>query len=181
MIDVKKLLYKSKQLAEARRNALTAIDSLEERDRRYRRDDNWYIRGTTMSDPVANVITQEEDTLGRIEYMRWVVRELNTIIDAISRAAQTLNDEQRNLITLRYFNDNTVTYVCGEMHIKENKYNYTHKIALEAMGTCLNPLCITEEFLDSLLFSGYKVKFDALSKPRKIQDFERIMSGFQAS
>jgi DNA-directed RNA polymerase specialized sigma24 family protein len=181
MVDVKKLLYKSKQLAEARRNALTAIDSLEERSRRYRQDENWYIRGSAPSNPVLATCIQEEDTVGRIDYMRWVVKELNIIIDAISRAAQTLNQEQRQLITLRYFDDNTVTYVCGEMHIKENKYNYTHRIAIEAMGACLNPLCITEEYLDSLLFSGYKLRLDGLNKPRKIQDFERIMSGFQAS
>lgn len=181
MIDVKKLLYKSKQMAEARRNALIAIDTLEERNRRYRNDENWYIRGSGLADPVAAGFIREEDTVNRIDYLRWVVRELNVIIDAISRAALTLNKEQRDLITLRYFDDNTVTHVCTEMHIKENKYNYTHRIALEAMGACLNPLCITEEFLDSLLFSGYKLRLDTTNKPRKIQDFERIMGGFQAS
>lgn len=178
MIDVKKLLYKKKQITEARHNALIAINTLEERNRRYRTDENRWIRGGLPSDPVFNEFVQEEDTIGRIEYLRWIVSELNIIIDAVTRAAQTLNDEQRELITLRYFDDNTVVYVCDKMHIKENKYNYTHKIALMAMTACLNPLCITEEHLDGLLFAPYKERLKSLPRARKIQDFERLLSGF---
>ncbi len=180
-IDVKKLLYKNKQMAEARRNALIAIDSLEERERRYRSDENWYIRSSLPSNRIETEFIQEEDTVGKIRHLKWIVGELNTIIDAISRAALTLNDDQRQLIQLRYFDDNTVIYVCGKMHIKEHKYNYVQRIALESMTACLNPLCITEQYLDSLLFSPYKERLGAVEKQRKIKDFGMLLGGFQAS
>lgn len=181
MIDVKKLLYKKKQITEARHNALITINTLEERNRRYRQDENWWIRGTTPSNIVESEFLKEEDTVGRIEYLRWIVSELNVIIDAVGRAAQTLNDEQRELITLRYFDDNTVTYVCQEMHIKENKYDYTHRIALRSITACLNPLCITEEHLDGLLFSPYNERLKSLPRQRKIQDFGGLIGGITAS
>jgi DNA-directed RNA polymerase specialized sigma24 family protein len=180
-IDVKKLLYKNKQMSEARRNALIAVDTLEERDRRYQQDENWFIRSSLPSNRVESEFIAEEDTVSRIKHLRWVVGELNIIIDAVSRASMTLNEDQRELIHIRYFDDNTVVYVCEKMHIKDTKYNYTHRIALEAMTACLNPLCITEQYLDSLLFSPYKERLNNLNKPRKIKDFERIMSGFVAS
>lgn len=181
MIDVKKLLYKKKQITEARHNALIAINTLEERYRRHRADVNWFIRGSAPSNVIESDFIQEEDTVGRIEYLRWIVSELNVIIDAVSRAAQTLNEEQRLLITLRYFDDNTVTHVCQEMHIKENKYDYTHRIALKAITACLNPLCITEEHLDSLLFKPYTERLHLVGKPRKIQEFGGLIGGFTAS
>lgn len=181
MVDVKKLLYKKKQITEARHNALIAINTLEERYRRYRVDENWWIRGSAPSNIVESEFLKEEDTVGRIEYLRWIVSELNVIIDAVSRAAQTLNDEQRELIAIRYFDDSTVTYVCEKMHIKENKYNYTHKIALEAMTACLNPLCITEEHLDGLLFAPYKERLKSLPRQRSIQDFGGLIGSFEAS
>lgn len=180
-IDVKKLLYRNKQMSEARRNALIAVDTLEERERRYRQDENWYIRGSLPSNGIESSYINEEDTVGKIKHLRWIVGELNTIIDAVSRAAMTLNEEQRELIQLRYFEDNTVVYVCGKLHIKENKYDYTHRIALKAITACLNPLCITEVFLDSLLFSPYKERINNLGKQRKIQDFGGIIGGFVAS
>lgn len=179
-MDTRKLLYKSKQMSQARQNALIAIDTLEDRDRRYRNDLNWFIRGSVPSDRTANVVISEEDTVSKIEYLRWIVRELNVIIDAISRAAATLNPELHELIKLRYFDDGSVTAVTMKMGISESAYNHKHGIALKAMTACLNPLCITEEHLDALLFEPYKKRLDALGHP-KSREYRGKIKGFTAS
>lgn len=174
-MEIRKLLYKTKQLEQARQNALIAITTLEERERRYRNDVNFYIRSTKKSDPVLKELITEEDTISKIEFVKWVVAELNIIIDAISRAAATLNQEQRELIQLRYFEDNSVAYVCERLCMRQNKYNYTHRIALRSMEACLNPLCITEEQLDMLLFAPYGARQQSLGR---IKDFGLKIGSF---
>lgn len=194
MVDIKKLLYKTKQMEQARHNALIAIQTLEQREQRMGNDVNWYIRGSGHSNPVMSRYLMLEDSLERIARLVWIVEELNIIIDAISRAHMTLNDEQRELIKLRYFDDEPVISVCMKMHMKETKYHHMHKIALKAMEACLNPLCITEQFMDALLFTPYqerhdstdvlktvhmnaaeKVEFTNRMKEGPIQDFEKKM------
>jgi DNA-directed RNA polymerase specialized sigma subunit len=154
-MDAKKILYKYKQFGEAKKTAEITIKTLDERHKRQGVDENWWIKSNLPKNLIESSFIEEEDILGKIEYLKWVISELDRMIDAIHRATKTLNKEQREIIELRYFDGQTVTYICNETCIGNNKYSYLHRTALEAMQTVLNPLCISDEYLDMLLFSPY--------------------------
>lgn len=166
-MSARKILYKYKQFKEAKRTAEITINSLKERYKRIGADENWWIRSNLPTNVVELDILHQEDVAGKVEYLQWVMGELDRIIDAVQRATNTLNDEQRKVIDLRYFNGQTVTYICQEMNIGDNKYHYLHRTALEAMQTVLNPLCIDDEYLDMLLFTPYGERLREAN--RKIQ------------
>lgn len=163
-MDAKKLLYKYKQFEEAKKTAEITIATLQERHKRQGVDENWWIRGNLPSNAIESDFLNKEDILGKIDYLKWVVSELDRIIDATQRAVKTLNKEQREIIELRYFYGNTVTHICNETSISNNKYGYLHRTALEGMQTVLNPLCIDDAQLDALLFSPYQEKIKEVSR-----------------
>lgn len=154
-MDVKKLLYRYKQFGEAQRTAEITLSTLKERHSRQDRDENWWIRSNLPKNIIESGYITEEDIQGKIKYLEWVIAELTRIRDAIERAAKTINDDQRELIELRYFEGRTVTYICDKLKIGDNKYHYLHRTALEGMQTVLNPLCIDDVTLTALLFSPY--------------------------
>jgi DNA-directed RNA polymerase specialized sigma subunit len=166
-VDAKKILYKYKQFGEAKKTAEITIKTLQERHNRQGVDENWWIRGNLPSNAIESDFLNEEDILGKIDYLNWVISELDRIMDAIHRACKTLNKEQREIIELRYFDGHTVTHICIETSIGNNKYNYLQKTALEAMQTVLNPLCISDEYLDMLLFSPYGERLKEVNKGEK--------------
>jgi DNA-directed RNA polymerase specialized sigma subunit len=163
-MDAKKLLYKYKQFGEAKNTATKTIEILQERHKRQGVDENWWIRSNMPKNAPESDFLEEEDILGKIRYLEWVISELDRIIDATQRAVKTLNKEQREVIELRYFDSQTVTYICVEKSIGNNKYSYLHRTALEAMQTVLNPLCISDEYLDMLLFSPYGERMKEISR-----------------
>lgn len=163
-LDAKKILYKYKQFGEAKKTAETTIRTLEERNKRQGQDENWWIRGSLPSNKIESDFINEENVRGKIEYLEWVIKELDRIMDAIRRATKTLNKEQREIIELRYFDGHTVTHICNETSISNNKYGYLHRTALEGMQTVLNPLCIDDAQLDALLFSPYQEKIKEVSR-----------------
>jgi DNA-directed RNA polymerase specialized sigma subunit len=163
-LDAKKLLYKYKQFGEAKNTAEKTIRTLQERHKRQGVDENWWIRSNIPKNTVETDFIEEEDILGKIRYLEWVISELDRITDATQRAVKTLNKEQQEIIELRYFEGQTVTYICEKINAKNNKYSYLHRTALEAMQTVLNPLCISDEYLDMLLFSPYGERMKEVSR-----------------
>jgi DNA-directed RNA polymerase specialized sigma subunit len=156
-MDIKRLLYKLPKMKEALKNARIAIITLESREKRYRVDENWYIRGSLPSNAVERDYILEEDILGKIEHLKWVMKEFEIIIDAIERAASTLSEEQQELAKLRYFEGRTVVDICHRMNATERQYHYMHRIMIEDITACINPFSSlwTDEYIDQLIFSTY--------------------------
>lgn len=152
-MDAKKLLYKYRQFGEAHCTAEITLKALMERHSRQGADENWWIRCNLPKNVLENGYLSEEDTQGKISYLEWVISVLAQISNAIDRAIGTLNKEQRALIEQRYFEGQTITFICDSFRIGDNKYHYLHRTALEAIQTVLNPLCIDDVVIDALLFA----------------------------
>ncbi|MED1948981.1 hypothetical protein [Brevibacillus centrosporus] len=165
-MDAKKILYKYKQFGEAKRTAEITIKTLEERNSRKGADENWWIRGSLPKNVVEAAFLKEEDLAARVDYLQWMISELNRIIDAVERAKDTLNEEQQEIIDRRYFKGQSVTQIQTEMRVSHNKYNYLHKESLESMQLVLTPLCIDDAFLDMLIFTPYSERFEEANRKR---------------
>lgn len=167
-MDTKKILYKYKQLIEARRTGEITIRTLQERYNRMGVDENRWIRGNLPKNPIEAEFLFEEDLLAKIDFIKGIISEFDRIMDAIDRGVATLNEEQRAIIEFRYFEGLPVACVCTKLAIGENKYHALHRTAIDAMRTVLNPLCIDDAYLDALLFSPYTERFREANRKVKV-------------
>jgi RinA family phage transcriptional activator len=153
MIDVKKLLYRYKQFVEAKRNAEASLHYLQNEYVRHRTDENWYIRGVGVpSNITESTVLIQEDTARRIGIIKEVIGQLADVIETVERASNTLNDECRTLVQLRYFDDKKPEAVRMKMGLTETPYFHIQRIALENMSKCFSTKLWTDEYLDQLLF-----------------------------
>jgi hypothetical protein len=171
-MDIRKLLHKYPKLKLAKENAKKGIAELERRDRIYRSDDNWFIRGTTVSDRTADLVIEEEAVMEKVELLKAVVNELDGLLSAMDSVLDVLGEEHRLIAKYRYFQGLKVPAVCrkiseetGEPY-SERHFYYDQRLVIEDFQTSLGGLLYTydEDFLERVQFIVTSTRLDATSK-----------------
>jgi DNA-directed RNA polymerase specialized sigma24 family protein len=141
-IDVKWLLYKYHQLQEAKRNAERLIEYHKRREESFG-DVNWFLKGSggLPYSRTEMTVMKDYEAVAQLVLLEGYLKDVNFLVDAIDNAWRTLNQEQRNLIRMRYFEDKGVDDVATDMHIDLRKYYRVHSIAIEGMTICLGATC----------------------------------------
>ena len=179
-MDIRKLLHKYPKLKLAKENAKKGIAELERRDRVYRSDDNWFIRGTTVSDVTADTVIEEEAVMEKITLLRSVVDELDRLLSAMDSVLDVLGEEHRLIAKYRYFQGLKVPAVCrkiseetGEPYC-ERRFYYDQRLVIEDFQTSLGGLLYTynEDFLERIQFMVTSTRLDGHS--RNHEEYNRL-------
>lgn len=170
MIDVKWLLYKYHQIQQAKKNVERLIEYYNKRADTHMGDVNWFIRGEggLPRSRTELAVLKDYEAVEQLTMLESYLSDVNYIVNAIDSAWRTLNTEQRDLIRMRYFEDNVVDIVADRLRFDLRKYYRVHAIALEGMTICLGAMCQfmkIEEIVNQLTPKKERERMKKLGQP----------------